>query len=126
MRETAFAHYRELLESMARLDIRLLCYNFMAGPGWSRTGVRPVRGGALATYFSKAEYDRAYVPVVPSARPLRLTKAQVWSNYECFVKAVMPTAMRVGVRIAGFSGRFPPYVGDFRQISPPRWAVASV
>ena len=76
MRETAFAHYRELLESMARLDIRLLCCNFMAGPGWSRTGVRPVRGGALATYFSKAEYDRAYVPVVPSARPLRLTKAQ--------------------------------------------------
>lgn len=100
MRETAFAHYRELLESMARLDIRLLCYNFMAGPGWSRTGVRPVRGGALATYFSKAEYDRAYVPVVPSARPLRQTKAQVWSNYECFVKAVMPTATRVGVRMA--------------------------
>ena len=48
-RERALAHYRELLESMAALDIGLLCYNFMVGPGWSRTGVRAVRGGALAT-----------------------------------------------------------------------------
>ncbi len=40
-REEALARYRELLDSMAALDIRLLCYNFMVGPGWSRTGVRP-------------------------------------------------------------------------------------
>ena len=45
-REEALAHYRELLESMGRLGIRLLCYNFMAGQGWSRTGVREGRGGA--------------------------------------------------------------------------------
>jgi len=60
-RETALAHYRELLESMAALGIRLLCYNFMVGPGWSRTGVRAVRGGALATYFSAAEYEARFV-----------------------------------------------------------------
>ena len=51
-REIALSHYRELLESMAKLDIHLLCYNFMVGTGWARTGVREVRGGALATYFS--------------------------------------------------------------------------
>ena len=56
-REIALSHYRELLESMAQLGIKLLCYNFMVGPGWSRTGVRSVRGGALATYFNKAEYQ---------------------------------------------------------------------
>ena len=32
--------------------------------------------------------------------PLRLTKEQVWANYEHFVKSVMPTAERVGVRMA--------------------------
>ena len=51
-REEALEHYRELLESMGRLGIKLLCYNFMVGKGWSRTGVREGRGGAKATYFS--------------------------------------------------------------------------
>ena len=51
-REGALKHYRELLESMGRLGIKLLCYNFMVGKGWSRTGVREGRGGAKATYFS--------------------------------------------------------------------------
>ena len=100
MREAAFAHYRELLESMARLDIRLLCYNFMVGPGWSRTGVRSIRGGALAPYFSKAESDAAYTKTGSSAQSLRLTKEQVWANYACFLNAVLPTASRLGVRMA--------------------------
>ena len=89
-REMALAHYRELLESMSKLGIRLLCYNFMVGTGWARTGVRAGRGGAKATYFSLAE-----TPEVP----LKLTKSQVWSNYEHFVKSVMPTAERAGVRM---------------------------
>ena len=32
-REEALEHYRELLESMGRLGIKLLCYNFMVGKG---------------------------------------------------------------------------------------------
>ena len=89
-REMALAHYRELLESMSKLGIRLLCYNFMVGTGWARTGVRAGRGGAKATYFSLAETTEV---------PLKLTKGQVWSNYEHFVKSVMPTAERAGVRM---------------------------
>ena len=68
-REEALAHYRELLESMGRLGIRLLCYNFMVGTGWARTGVREGRGGAKATYFSLAETPET---------PLRLSADQVW------------------------------------------------
>lgn len=105
-REEALAHYRELLESMAQLDIHLLCYNFMVGTGWARTGVREGRGGALATCFNKAEYEAAYAAscnrtIEPSEQSnhLRLTKSQIWSNYEYFIKAVMPTAENVGVRM---------------------------
>ena len=89
-RAETLAHYRELLESMGRLGIRLLCYNFMVGTGWARTGVREGRGGAKATYFSLAE--------TPSV-PLKLAAEQVWENYEYFIKAVMPTAEKWGVRM---------------------------
>ena len=91
-REEALSHYRELLESMGRLGIKLLCYNFMVGKGWSRTGVREGRGGAKATYFSLTQ-------ISSSNSKLQLNAEQVWANYEYFIKAVMPTAERCGVRM---------------------------
>ena len=101
-REEALAHYRELLESMDRLGIRLLCYNFMVGKGWSRTGVREGRGGAKATYFSLEAMN--HVEQVEQAELhastwLKLSHDQVWANYEYFIKAVMPTAEKCGVRM---------------------------
>ena len=116
-REETLAHYRELLESMARLGIKLLCYNFMVGKGWSRTGVREGRGGAKATYFSlkggenswssRKEYPPSNsntklqhdAPTQDSNSRLQLDAEQVWANYEYFIKAVMPTAERCGVRM---------------------------
>ncbi len=89
-REETLDHYCELLESMGELGIHLLCYNFMVGTGWARTGVREGRGGARATYFSLAE--------TPSA-PLKLPAEQVWANYEYFITRVMPVAERAGVRM---------------------------
>ena len=109
-REEALAHYRELLESMGKLGIKLLCYNFMVGKGWSRTGVREVRGGAKATYFSleengsrrgaEAQSDTALRVSASPRENLIITEVQVWSNYEFFIKAVMPTAEKCGVRMA--------------------------
>ena len=125
-REVAIAHYRELLESMGRLGIKLLCYNFMVGKGWSRTGVREGRGGAKATYFSLKEnisrrdadtqrfFSLGFHPrprftpqttpeLSASASPrekLILTADQVWANYEHFIKSVMPTAEKCGVRMS--------------------------
>ena len=93
-REEALAHYRELLESMARMGIKLLCYNFMVGTGWARTGVREGRGGAKATCFRLAD-----VPEEGRGGELRLGAEQVWANYEHFIKAVMPPAERCGVRM---------------------------
>ena len=118
-REVAIAHYRELLESMGRLGIKLLCYNFMVGKGWSRTGVREGRGGAKATYFSLKENvshrdaetrsPEAALGVnrgqnlcgsVSLCEKLILTADQVWANYEHFIKSVMPTAEKCGVRMS--------------------------
>ena len=109
-REEALAHYRELLESMGRLGIHLLCYNFMVGKGWARTGVRDGRGGAKATYFSLAEMNsrveheehREYHDDLHGSTRstrLKLTADQVWANYAYFIKSVMPTAEKWGIRM---------------------------
>ena len=100
-RELAISRYCEYLELMAKHDIRLLCYNFMVGTGWARTGVREGRGGARATYFSLAEIrNRASLTSgEDAASPLKLTQEQVWANYEYFIRAVMPTAERLGIRM---------------------------
>ncbi|MBO4709728.1 MAG: mannonate dehydratase [Kiritimatiellae bacterium] len=107
VREETLEHYRELLESMGKLGIKLLCYNFMVGKGWSRTGVREVRGGAKVTYFSLRVGENSsswrkeeQIPPSNSNSKLQLNAEQVWSNYEFFIKAVMPTAERCGVRMA--------------------------
>ena len=114
-REEALSHYRELLESMGKLGIKLLCYNFMVGKGWSRTGVREGRGGAKATYFSLKELTPKKSDGSANASPiqnvgalaktsdkseLKISHDQVWANYEYFIKAVMPTAEKCGVRMA--------------------------
>ena len=96
-RDRAIEKYIAYLELMARHDIRLLCYNFMVGTGWSRTGVREGRGGAKATYFSLREAEKSRGREVEK---LKLTKEQVWANYEYFLRAVMPTAERLGIRMA--------------------------
>ena len=98
-REEALGHYRELLESMSRLGIRLLCYNFMVGKGWSRTGVREGRGGAKATCFSLSQSNAADGNRLHSNADLAISHDQVWANYEYFIKTVMPTAEKCGVRM---------------------------
>lgn len=97
VRDRAIEKYISYLELMARHDLHLLCYNFMVGQGWSRTGVREGRGGAKATYFSLREVEKLRGCEVER---LKLTKAQIWSNYEYFIKAVMPTAEKFGIRMA--------------------------
>ena len=124
-RPEALDHYCELLESMGALGIKLLCYNFMVGKGWSRTGVREGRGGAKATYFSLNDFSHkerkehkdafaagslgvsenvasASLPdsKTPSGESNIRSAEQVWANYEYFIKAVMPTAEKCGVRMA--------------------------
>ena len=97
-RQVALNRYCELLESMNRLGIHLLCYNFMVGTGWARTGVRDGRGGAKATYFSWRETTREQNQNA-ATQPLLLCSEQVWENYEYFIQSVMPTAERCGIRM---------------------------
>ena len=92
-RDETLERYRLLLANMAELGIGLLCYNFMAGTGWHRTGEREGRGGARATFFRLAD-----TPAVMPGAPLEADR--LWGNYAFFLDAVMPEARRLGVRMA--------------------------
>ena len=98
---------KTLVCQMAELDIRLLCYNFMAGTDWVRTRLAaPERGGAKVTAFDLAEADAAvrlgYKPADGRADELarRLTPTALWDNLERFLNGLLPVAEACGVTLA--------------------------
>ena len=62
-REQEAGWFCDLLRAMGRLGIGVLCWNFMAGMGWTRTSVAvPARGGALVSGFDH-DYVRDAAPL---------------------------------------------------------------
>ncbi|MCU0226101.1 MAG: mannonate dehydratase [Bryobacterales bacterium] len=95
-REAELENYLAVIRALGDLDVRLLCYNWMAGLGWYRTRVDvPERGGALVSEFS-----------LDAARAQGLTEwgvvdeARVWASLEWFLRAALPVAEQAGVRMA--------------------------
>lgn len=77
---------------MEELDIRTICFNWMAYIGWLRTcNEIPERGGARVTGFD----IRDFTPGDKS-----ITAAQLWNNYEYFIRAVIPEAEKHGIQLA--------------------------
>lgn len=94
-RDADLERYVAMLENMGALGLNLLCYNFMATIGWCRTHVRvPARGGAISNRFQLAALDPTLVPEAD-----RVTEEKLWSNYEYFLRAVVPAAERAGVKM---------------------------
>lgn len=88
--------YQMMIRNMGRLNIPLLCYNFMATIGWFRTRVDvPERGGALCSAF---EVDAIHGQQV--AEHLQVSEAQLWDNLFYFLEAVLPVAEEAGVQMA--------------------------
>lgn len=77
---------------MRSLGIDTICFNWMAHIGWLRTSsTYPERGGALVTEFNPADFK-------PTDK--KITKDELWSNYEYFIKVVIPEAEKYGVKLA--------------------------
>jgi mannonate dehydratase len=77
-------------------DVDVICYNWMPAIGWFRTdNARPGRGGALMTAF-----DYEDVKSAPDTKYGKVTKEALWKNLEYFLKAVMPEAEKIGMKLA--------------------------
>ncbi len=98
---------KALIRNMAELDIRLLCYNFMAGTDWMRTRLdAPERGGAKVTAFDLYEADAA-VRLGSTAADARadelarsLTPARLWDHLERLLNGLLPVAEACGITLA--------------------------
>lgn len=95
-RDEEIENYRAALEALGKVGIPMVCYNFMAGLGWSRTNVNvPARGGALTSEF---DYQAAEKQGVTEWG--KVSEEKIWQNLEYFLKAVIPVAEKAGVKMA--------------------------
>lgn len=91
-RDAAIDGFLKMLPIMASEGIETVCFNFMAHVGWTRTASDlPQRGDARVTGFRLADYR-------PTDRVI--TSAQLWDNYEYFLRAALPEAEKHGIRLA--------------------------
>jgi mannonate dehydratase len=85
-----------LIRSMGRLEIPVLCINFMGGTGWARTSTTlRGRGGALVS-----GYDHAVVAGLGNAPAAPLSRERMWDNLAWLLRRIAPVAEESGVRIA--------------------------
>lgn len=92
MRDECIEKAIAMLPIMDSLDIRTICFNFMAYIGWLRTSHEiKERGGALVTGFSLDDFT----PI-----SAEISERELWDNYTYFIKAILPHAERYGIRLA--------------------------
>jgi mannonate dehydratase len=95
-RDDEIENTRWAIEALAKNGIDLICYNFMAGLGWTRTNQAvEERGGALTSEFD-LEASRAQ----GLTRHGEVSEEKMWANCEYFIKAVMPVADKFKVKMA--------------------------
>jgi mannonate dehydratase len=89
-----FITFMKNLKQYGGVDI--ICYNWMPVISWYRTkNDKPGRGGALVTAF---DYED-----VKNAAPTQygeISKELLWKNLEYFLRAVIPEAEKIGMKLA--------------------------
>lgn len=91
-RDWAIEKVIKMIPIMDMLDIRTICFNWMAHIGWLRTSDDIVeRGGALVTGFDINDFKDSGKSI---------SEKELWNNYEYFLKAVIPEAEKYNIKLA--------------------------
>lgn len=95
-RDEEIENYIAAIRALAQVGVPMVCYNWMAGISWYRTKVDvPERGGALVSEFNKEDAQKQ--GLTPWGE---VGEEKIWSNLEYFLKAVIPVAEQVGMKMA--------------------------
>jgi mannonate dehydratase len=117
-RDQQIENYQRTIRAVARAGVPILGYHFMPSSVWTTDREAPTRGGAVARKFDMAEVEAVAGDVAAMKRMMPttlgrqssmpvfekggqvITEGQMWSNYEYFIKAVLPVAEEEGLRLA--------------------------
>lgn len=99
---------KALIRMMGRLQIPILCYNFMAGTDWVRTRLDvPERGGARVTAFDLKETEQAVLlghdggDFIPAEKTdASITQDMLWVNLTRMLQEIVPVAEESNVVLA--------------------------
>jgi mannonate dehydratase len=95
-RDEEIQNFIILMQNLKKASLDVICYNWMPVISWARTANdRPGRGGALVTAF-----DYEAVKDLPLTEYGEVSKESMWKNLEYFLKAVVPEAEKIGMKLA--------------------------
>ena len=96
-RDEEIGNFIKLIHNLAKVGVRVICYNWMPEVGWFRTSSnRATRGGSLVTAFDMEDVKNAQV----NRFEREFSAEEMWANLEYFMKAVVPEAEKAGVQLA--------------------------
>ncbi len=95
-RDEEIQNFVNAIQALSQAGVKMVCYNWMAGLGWTRTNSHmPMRGGAIGT-----EFDLKAAEAMGETRYGKVSEEKIWDNMVYFQKAVIPVAEKFGVRMA--------------------------
>jgi len=95
-RDEEIENFITFMRNLKKAGVDVICYNWMPVISWMRTKMdSPGRGGALVTAF---DYDE--VKNKPLTQYGEVSKEMMWKNLEYFLKAVVPEAEKVEMKLA--------------------------
>lgn len=95
-RDEEIANFITFMKNLKRAGVDCICYNWMPVISWARTSVdSPGRGGALMTAF-----DYELIKDKPLTEYGAFSEAQLWASLEYFLKAVVPEAEALEMKLA--------------------------
>lgn len=105
LRDLQIENYLRTLNNMSETGYTLLGYNFLASYVWRTDMAASGRGGAQVSAFdlehAAAGNALASYKLAPNdSQDSGLTGEDMWANHQYFLDAVLPSAERLGIRLA--------------------------
>ena len=95
-RDQEIENFISFMKNLSKAGIDTICYNWMPVISWARTDMdRTGRGGALVSAF-----DEDAIKDTSLTAHGAFSKETMWKTLEYFLKAVVPEAEKVGVKLA--------------------------
>lgn len=125
-RDSYIENYKETIRELAKVGVKVICYNFMPVFDWIRTDMfKEMEDGSTALFYEKAKVDNM-LPMdlvenvlknkdfsMPGWEPERLnqltelfaayekvSEEKLWENLKYFLEEIIPVAEENGIRMA--------------------------